>query len=377
MLKEKTVAIATLTAQAIELLQQLIATPSFSKEEDATAQIIADFLSAYRLPVQRLANNVWCKSTVWRNDLPVILLNSHHDTVKPNPGYTINPFQPLIKEGKLYGLGSNDAGGSLVALIATFIYYNHLFEQFPEKQTFNLILAATAEEEISGSGGIEMLLPHLGKIDLGIVGEPTLTQLAIAEKGLMVIDCTVRGKAGHAAREEGENAIYKALKDIEWFRTYRFPKVSPLLGEVKMSVTIINAGSQHNVVPEKCTFTVDIRTTDVYRNTEVLDIIRQHVACEVKERSFRLNASGISPEHPIVKRGIALGKTTYASPTTSDQALMPFTTIKIGPGDSARSHSADEYIWLHEIAEGIEFYIQLLDGLDIAEKINQQEKLVW
>ncbi len=365
MIKELPITIPALTAQATELLQKLIATPSFSKEEDLTAQLIVDFLGAYQIPVQRLANNVWCQSANWRDDLPVILLNSHHDTVKPNPGYTLDPFEPIIKDGKLYGLGSNDAGGCLVSLIATFIYYNNLFQQQPEKQTFNLILAATAEEEISGSGGVELLLPHLGKIDLGIVGEPTLTQLAIAEKGLMVIDCTVRGKAGHAAREEGENALYKALKDIEWFRTYQFPKVSPLLGPVKMSVTIINAGSQHNVVPEKCTFTVDIRTTDVYRNAEVLEIIRQNVECEVKERSFRLNASGISSEHPIVKRGISLGRTTYASPTTSDQALMPFTTIKIGPGDSARSHSADEYIWLHEIREGIEFYIQLLDELDI------------
>jgi len=365
MTKELPITLSALTEQAIGLLQRLIATPSFSKEEDLTAQLIVEFLGNYQLPVQRLANNVWCKSESWRDDLPVILLNSHHDTVKPNPGYTLDPFEPIVKDGKLYGLGSNDAGGCLVSLIATFIYYNHLFLQQPEKQTFNLILAATAEEEISGSGGVELLLPHLGKIDLGIVGEPTLTQLAIAEKGLMVIDCTVRGKAGHAAREEGENAFYKALKDIEWFRTYQFPKISPLLGPVKMSVTIINAGSQHNVIPEKCTFTVDIRTTDVYRNAEILEIIRQNVNCEVKERSFRLNASSISPQHPIVQRGLALGKTTYASPTTSDQALMPFTTIKVGPGDSARSHSADEYIWLHEISEGIEFYVQLLDGLNI------------
>jgi acetylornithine deacetylase len=365
MTKELPITLSALTEQAIGLLQRLIATPSFSKEEDLTAQLIVEFLGNYQLPVQRLANNVWCRSESWRDDLPVILLNSHHDTVKPNPGYTLDPFEPIVKDGKLYGLGSNDAGGCLVSLIATFIYYNHLFLQQPEKQTFNLILAATAEEEISGSGGVELLLPHLGKIDLGIVGEPTLTQLAIAEKGLMVIDCTVRGKAGHAAREEGENAFYKALKDIEWFRTYQFPKISPLLGPVKMSVTIINAGSQHNVIPEKCTFTVDIRTTDVYRNAEILEIIRQNVNCEVKERSFRLNASSISPQHPIVQRGLALGKTTYASPTTSDQALMPFTTIKVGPGDSARSHSADEYIWLHEISEGIEFYVQLLDGLNI------------
>ncbi|WP_448519477.1 M20 family metallo-hydrolase [Rhodoflexus sp.] len=367
MTKKLPLDLATLTEQSVELLQKLIATPSFSKEEHQTADLIANFLADYQLPVQRLANNVWCKSANWREDLPVILLNSHHDTVKPNPSYKFDPFTPIIKDGKLYGLGSNDAGGCLVALLATFIYYNQLFEQQPEKQLFNLIIAATAEEEISGSGGVEMLLPHLGKIDLGIVGEPTLTQLAIAEKGLVVIDCTVWGKAGHAAREEGENALYKALKDIEWFRTYQFPKVSPLLGPVKMSVTIINAGSQHNVVPEKCTFTVDIRTTDVYHNTEVLEIIRQNVDCEVKERSFRLNASSIALDHPIVRRGIELGRTTYASPTTSDQALMPFTTIKIGPGDSARSHSADEYIWLHEIGEGIAFYIQLLDGLDIRQ----------
>lgn len=373
MTKVLPITVSDLTARAVELLRRLIATPSFSREEDKTAQLIADFLRDYGLPVQRLANNVWCKSSNWREDLPVILLNSHHDTVKPNPGYTLDPFSPIEKDGKLYGLGSNDAGGCLVSLIAAFIYYDYLFRQQPEKQTFNLILAATAEEEISGSGGVEMLLPHLGKIDLGIVGEPTQLQLAVAEKGLMVIDCTVKGKAGHAAREEGENAIYKAMKYIEWFRTYRFEKVSPLLGAVKMTVTVINAGSQHNVIPERCTFTVDIRTTDVYRNTEVLEIIRRHVDCEVKERSFRLNASGISLEHPIVKRGIALGKTTYASPTTSDQALMPFTTVKIGPGDSARSHSADEYICLHEISEGIDFYIRLLDGLDIS-KVNSDSK---
>ncbi|MCS6968935.1 MAG: M20 family metallo-hydrolase [Cytophagales bacterium] len=354
-----------LTCQAIALLKQLIAIPSFSKEEDQTATLIAEFLNKYGLQVHRLANNVWCKSESWKEGLPVILLNSHHDTVRPNAGYTLNPFEPIEKDGKLYGLGSNDAGGALVALIATFVYFNRFFLLHPEKQTFNLLLAATAEEEISGSGGIEMLLPHLGKIDLGIVGEPTRTQLAIAEKGLMVLDCIARGKAGHAARNEGENAIYKAMEDIQWFRTYQFPKISPLLGPVKMTVTIINAGSQHNVIPDICTFTVDVRTTDVYRNEEILEIIRQHVTCQVQPRSFRLNASGISPHHPIVQRGIQLGRSTFASPTTSDQALMPFTTLKVGPGDSARSHTADEYIYLDEIAEGIRFYIQLLEGLDI------------
>jgi acetylornithine deacetylase len=353
----------TLTDEAIELLKNLIQTPSFSREEDQTAELIADYLRAKHISVNRLGNNVWAKSAPFDPAKPVLLLNSHHDTVRPNQGYTRDPFAATVEGDRLYGLGSNDAGGCLVGLIATFVHYQALIAQDPDSVAFNLILAATAEEEISGRGGVELVLPELGPIDLAIVGEPTQTQLAVAEKGLMVIDCTAKGRAGHAARNEGDNAIYKALADIEWFRTYQFAKVSDMLGPIKMTVTIINAGSQHNVVPDTCTFTVDIRTTDVYRNAEVLDIIRQHVGCEVKERSFRLNASSIRPDHPIVQRGVALGRTCYASPTTSDQALMPFTSIKIGPGDSARSHTANEYICLSEVRQGIEFYVQLLDGL--------------
>ncbi len=350
--------ITQLTTEAIDLLKSLIATPSFSKEEDKTADLIANYLISKGMQVHRQLNNVWAFSANFQKNKPTILLNSHHDTVKPNKSYTLDPFTPTEKDGKLYGLGSNDAGGALVSLIATFLYYNEI-----EDKPFNLILAATAEEEISGRNGIELVLPNFGKIDLAIVGEPTQMQLAIAEKGLMVIDCTVKGKAGHAARNEGENAIYKALKDIDWFRNYKFPKVSTMLGEVKMTVTIINAGSQHNVVPDVCTFTVDIRPTDVYKNAEILDIIRQHVSCEVQERSIRLNASSIPITHPIVQQGIRLGRAYYASPTTSDQALMPFDSIKIGPGDSARSHTADEYIYLDEVREGICLYIKLLDGL--------------
>lgn len=349
-----------LSTEAIELLQMLIATPSFSCQEDKTATLIEQFLQTHHVPSFRKGNNVWAVCQYFDEKKPTILLNSHHDTVKPNNGYTLNPFAPIIKDDTLFGLGSNDAGGSLVALLATFLYF------YPQKnQPFNLIFAASAEEEISGLNGIELILPELGNIDLAIVGEPTQMQMAIAEKGLMVLDCTVRGKAGHAARNEGENAFYKALETINWFRTFKFPQTSAMLGDVKMSVTIIQAGSQHNVVPDVCNFTVDVRTTDQYRNAEALAIIEQHVDCEVKPRSLRLNASAIPLEHPLVQRGIALGRTYYASPTTSDQALMPFTTIKIGAGDSARSHTADEYIYLNEVRQAVEIYVQLLDNLTI------------
>jgi acetylornithine deacetylase len=352
--------IATLTSEAIDLLKKLIQTPSFSKEEDKTAHLIDDYLTIKGIKTLRRLNNVCAFSEDFDKNLPTILLNSHHDTVQPNKSYTLDPFSPIEKEGKLFGLGSNDAGGALVSLIATFLYYNQI-----ENKPYNLILAATAEEEISGNNGVELMLPELGKIDLAIVGEPTQMQLAVAEKGLMVVDCTAKGKAGHAARNEGENAIYKAMKDIEWFKTYKFPKVSEMLGEVKMTITIINAGTQHNVVPDNCTFTVDIRPTDVHNNTEILSIIKENVSCEVKERSIRLNASSISIAHPIVQQGLRIGRTHYCSPTTSDQALMPFDSIKIGPGDSARSHTADEYIYLEEVKEGIELYIKLLDNLKL------------
>lgn len=350
--------IQTLSEQAIDLLQQLIRIPSFSREEDKTADAIYEFMRQRGINMHRKLNNLWAWNKYFDPAKPTILLNSHHDTVKPNSGYTRDPFEAKIEDGKLYGLGSNDAGGCLVSLIAVFLY-------FYEKQNlkYNFCLATTAEEEISGVNGLELIIPELGNLDFGIVGEPTQMQLAIAEKGLMVLDCTAHGKAGHAAREEGENAIYKALPDIEWFRNYRFPKESEVFGPVKMSVTIINAGSQHNVVPASCTFTVDVRVTDAYRNEEVLEIIRQHVSCDVKPRSIRLKPSKIDKDHPIVKAGIALGRTTYGSPTTSDQSLLDIQSIKVGPGDSARSHTADEFVYVDEIREGVVLYVKMLEQI--------------
>jgi acetylornithine deacetylase len=346
-----------LQESAVALLQKLIATPSFSKEEQNTAEILNQFFVEKNIPTERLLNNVWVKNKYFDASKPTILLNSHHDTVKPNKQYTRDPFEPTIENGILYGLGSNDAGGPLVSLAACFL---HFYDR--NDLQFNLIYAATAEEEISGNNGVEIVLPELGNLYFGIVGEPTKMDLAIAEKGLFVIDCVTHGKSGHAAREEGENAIYKAMKDIEWFQTFEFPEVSEMLGKVKMSVTIIQAGSQHNVVPEQCQFTVDIRTTDKYNNIQALEIIKKHVQSEIKPRSTRLNPSFAPKNHPIVQSGIQLGRQIYASPTTSDQALMNgFPTIKLGPGDSARSHTADEYILIEEIHQGIEIYIQILE----------------
>lgn len=344
-----------LVDESTALLKKLITIQSFSKEEDKTADLIALFLKEKNVATHRKLNNIWAYNKHFDKNKPTILLNSHHDTVKPNSGYTRNPYDPAIEDGKLYGLGSNDAGGCLVSLIATFLYFYEL-----EDLKYNFCLATTAEEEISGHNGLELVLPDLGELDFAIVGEPTEMHLAIAEKGLLVLDCIAHGKAGHAAREEGDNAIYKALKDIEWFRTYQFPKVSEVFGPVKMSVTIINAGSQHNVVPANCMFTVDVRVTDAYTNEEVVEIIRQHVSCEVNPRSVRLKPSSIDKEHAIVKSGIALGKTTYGSPTTSDQALLSIPSLKCGPGFSGRSHMADEYIYVDEIKQGIEGYIAML-----------------
>lgn len=348
-----------LYTEAVALLKRLIAEPSFSKEEDKTAGIIADYLASKHVAVNRLQNNIWARNKHFDPSKPSILLNSHHDTVKPNKAYTLDPFDPIEKEGKLYGLGSNDAGGCLVSLIATFI---HFFEN--KNLSHNLILAATAEEEISGHNGIELLLPILGNIQWGIVGEPTRLQLAVAEKGLLVLDCVCHGKAGHAAREEGDNAIYKAMKDIHWFHTYRAPKVSDLLGPLKMSVTVIDTDNRaHNVVPSQCHFVVDVRVNECYTFEELLDIIRGAVSCEVAPRSLRMRSSGIALDHPVVLSGLKLGRTCYGSPTTSDKALMPFPALKTGPGDSARSHTADEFIYLDEIADGIHGYIDLLNPL--------------
>ncbi len=348
----------TLFKQAVDLLQQLISIPSFSKEETLTADLIEKFLQGHGVKTQRKLNNIWAWNKHFDASKPTILLNSHHDTVKPNSGYTRDPFDAKIEEGKLYGLGSNDAGGCLVSLINVFLYFNNR-----GNLKYNFCLATTAEEEISGANGLELIIPELGKLDFGIVGEPTQMQLAIAERGLMVLDCVAHGKAGHAAREEGENAIYKAMADIEWFRTFRFPKESEVFGPIKMSVTIINAGSQHNVVPASCTFTVDVRVTDAYRNEEVLEIIREHVSSDVSPRSIRLKPSKIEKDHPIVKAGIDLGRLTYGSPTTSDQSLLDIPSLKVGPGDSARSHTADEFVFVEEIREGIELYIKMLERI--------------
>lgn len=345
-----------LTKDSIELLKRLIATPSLSKEESKTADLIQDFFSERNIPFSRLENNIWSRNQNFDKELPTVLLNSHHDTVKPNASWTKDPFEPLVEGDTLYGLGSNDAGGPLVSLLATYLYFYYRTDL-----PVNIIFAATAEEEISGKNGIELVLPKLPEIAFGIVGEPTQMHLAIAEKGLMVLDCVSYGVAGHAARDEGENAIYKALKVIEWFSTFEFPKISESLGPVKMTVTGINAGSQHNVVPDRCEFMVDVRATDAYTLDETLEIIKRHVSCEVRPRSIRLRSSGISIDHAIVTAAKGLGRILYGSPTLSDQALMPFDTVKIGPGDSARSHTADEYILLTEIKEGVELYIKLLN----------------
>lgn len=349
------------------LLKQLIAIPSFSKTEDNTRDAIANFFSSRGIKPEILGNNVWAINRHFDVKKPTLLLNSHHDTVKPNAGYTRNPFSPSIEEGKLFGLGSNDAGGALVSLIATFLHFDS-HESLP----FNIVMAATAEEEISGSGGIESIWNDLPDIDFAIVGEPTGMNIAIAEKGLLVLDCVSKGKAGHAAREEGENAIYKAMKDIVWFRDFKFPKTSPTLGDVKMSVTIIQAGQAHNQAPEECKFTVDCRVTDAYTLEEVIDIIKENVSCEVKPRSVRLRPSGIDRQHPLVKAGQLLKKEMYGSPTTSDQALIPVPSIKMGPGDSARSHAADEFIYLDEIKNGTLDYIRLIELLAQELKTKQR-----
>jgi len=343
---------------AINLLQSLISTPSFSREEDRAAQLIAAFFAERDIPFTRKLHNTWVRNRHWEEGNPVLLLNSHIDTVKPATGWQRDPFHPGIEEDDiLYGLGSNDAGGPLVSLIAAFLYFYDRSDL-----PFNLILAATAEEEISGAQGIASVIPELGPIDCAIVGEPTQMRMAIAEKGLMVVDAEAKGVSGHAAREEGINALYIALEDIDRIRKMDLERVSPLLGKVKMTVTQIEAGKQHNVVPDSCRFVIDVRTNECYRNEEVYEILQAQVQAELKPRSFRLNSSGIPLEHPLVQSGLNLGLPYFGSPTLSDQALMPFPSLKIGPGDSARSHTADEYIRLSEIREGIEMYIRLIEG---------------
>lgn len=337
------------------LLKELIAIPSFSKSEDKTADCIQQFLESYGVQTHRAMNNVWAYNQFYDVTKPTILLNSHHDTVKPNSGYTLNPFEPIEKDGKLYGLGSNDAGGALVSLIATFLY----FWDKPNMK-YNIIIAATAEEEISGINGVESIYNQLGTIDFAIVGEPTEMNLAIAEKGLLVLDCVAKGTSSHAAHPNPDNAILNAIQDINWFNTYQFEKVSDLLGEIKMTVTIINSGSQHNVVPDSCQFTVDVRTTEQYTNTEVFTIIKENVQSEVTARSLRLNSSSIPLTHPFVQAGLQLGRTYYGSPTSSDQAVIPCPSLKMGPGLSTRSHSSDEFIYVNEIKEALEIYKDIL-----------------
>ncbi len=349
--------ILLLVQDAISVLKELIATPSFSKEENKTADIIEQFLQSKDIITQRHLNNVWSKNKFFDDTKPTLLLNSHHDTVKPNSAYTIDPFMPLEKDGKLFGLGSNDAGGCLVSLIAAFVYFYK-----KENLQYNIILAATAEEEISGHNGIETLLPQLNKINSAIVGEPTQMQMAVAEKGLLVLDCRATGKAGHAAREEGDNAIYKAIKDIKFINSYKFSKVSDLLGPVKMSVTNIETDNKaHNVVPASCNFVVDVRVNELYTFEEIINTIKSNIESEITPRSTRLRSSSISLDHLLVTAGLKLGRKYYGSPTTSDKALMDFPALKIGPGNSARSHSANEFIFIDEIKEGIDLYIQLIN----------------
>ncbi|MFW5832358.1 MAG: M20 family metallo-hydrolase [Prolixibacteraceae bacterium] len=344
----------------IELLKKLISVPSFSREEEKAAKVMRNFLGEEQIPFQTKLNNTWAFNKYFDEKKPVVLLNSHIDTVRPAKGYTVDPFTPLEEGDKLTGLGSNDAGGPLVALLAVFI---HFYEK--KDLPWNLVFAATAEEEISGTNGLALVLPEIDPVQFAIVGEPTKMELAVAEKGLLVLDCFARGKSGHAARDEGENALYKALDDIQKLRGFRFEKVSKVLGEVKATVTQIEAGSQHNVVPDLCHFVVDVRTNEFYRNEDAFEIIGRLIDSEVKPRSFRLNSSGISEDHPFAQLVKKRGINVYGSPTTSDQAVIPFPSVKIGPGDSARSHTANEYIYKSEIFKGIDLYINLLEELII------------
>ena len=346
-----------LAQEAIGLLKSIIAIPSVSREEEKAADHLQQYIETTGMETGRSGNNVWCFSPMFDLNKPTVLLNSHIDTVKPTQGWRRDPFRAVEENGRLYGLGSNDAGASVVSLLQAFLTLCRT------TQPYNMIYLASCEEEVSGKNGIESVLPMLPPITFAVVGEPTEMQPAIAEKGLMVLDVTAQGRSGHAARDEGENAIYKALADIEWFRDFRFPKESPLLGPVKMSVTMVNAGTQHNVVPDKCTFVVDIRSNECYSNEELFAEIQKHIHSHAEARSFRLNSSHIDTDHPFVQRAVRLERIPFGSPTLSDQALMPFPSVKMGPGRSSRSHTADEYILLKEIEEAISIYLQLLDGM--------------
>ena len=347
----------SLINEAKELLIQLVKTPSFSKEEEPTALIFEQYLNKKGVPFQRKGNNIWAKNLHFDAALPTILFNSHHDTVKPNKSYTLDPFGAIEKDGKLYGLGSNDAGASLVGLLATFL---HFYEQ---KLKYNIIFSATAEEEISGLDGVKSILDDLVPIDFAIVGEPTKMDLAVAEKGLVVLNCTSRGTASHAAHPNDNNSIYKAMEDILKIKNYEFEKVSEVLGRVKATVTIVNAGSQHNVVPDHCDFTIDVRTNEHYSNQQIVDIVSDLLESEVHPRSLHLNSSRIPLDHPMVEAAKIEGCHLYGSPTVSDQAMMPFNSVKMGIGDSLRSHTADEFIYWSELEEGIKKYIKILSHL--------------
>ena len=346
-------------SDAVELLKKLIATPSVSRNEKDAADIMEQTIRSYGFEPQREANNIWMIDPHYDESRPTLLLNAHIDTVKPVASWTRDPFSPDVEDGVLYGLGSNDCGGGLCSLL-------QIFRMLTAKpQQYNLIYLASAEEEVSGKDGITRALPLLPHIDLAIVGEPTGMNPAVAEKGLMVLDVIAHGKSGHAARNEGVNAIYEALDDMRWIRDYKFEKVSEFLGPTKMTLTVVNAGTQHNVIPDKCTMLVDIRTNEFYDNEEVFEFIRQHLKSEVKAHSFRLKSSRIDPEHPLIKKCVAMGIKPFGSPTLSDQALMHFPSFKLGPGESSRSHSANEFIRISEIRDAITKYETLLDGAAI------------
>lgn len=349
------------TDEAVAMLKELIATPSASRDEGRAADIMEQRMKGYGLQTHRLKNNVWAIDPNYDASRPTLLLNAHIDTVRPVSTWTRNPYSPDIAGGKLYGLGSNDCGGGLCSLLQVFRMLTG------KPQAYNLVYLASAEEEVSGKDGFSLALPELPHIDVAIVGEPTGMQPAIAEKGLMVLDMTSHGRSGHAARNEGVNAIYEALPDICWVRDYKFQRVSDYLGPVKMTLTVINAGTQHNVIPDECRMTIDVRTNELYTNREVFDIIDRNTRSDLHAHSFRLSSSRIDPNHPIVKRCVAMGMKPYGSPTLSDQALMPFPSLKLGPGESARSHSADEFIKISEIDDAIGKYMQLLDGIEIGE----------
>lgn len=346
-----------LQKKAIELLKKLIETKSFSKEEENTANLLENWLREHKIPFYRHLNNVWAVNKHFDKSKPTLLLNSHHDTVKPNSAYTNDPFEAKVEDGKLFGLGSNDAGGCLVSLLATF---THFYEV--EDLNYNLLFAGTAEEEINGENGISCLLPKIPRIDVAIVGEPTLMKLAIAEKGLIVFDAVVKGTPSHAAHPNDDNAIYKTAKVLEWFENFSFKKISEVLGPVKLTVTQLNAGSQHNVIPAKVDLVIDVRVNDRYTNAEIEKILKEKAPVdEIKARSLRLNSSSIAQDHPLVEAGVALGMESYGSPTLSDQAMLSCPSVKLGPGDSTRSHSANEFIYIKEVEEGIEKYIELLE----------------